>query len=137
MHYYTTNDGNADWKVVKKTKTDYLINRYQNSSGYYVTAYVPSSMVLVYEYQGTPIPDVNKVFPFANAGNKTNFPDIFATSIEKIDNEETIRGRRTRVYIKVTRVDFIGKAYKSSVNGESNNWGGNQFFINLLLANKI
>lgn len=116
----TSND--SAWHIVSTSTTPFSIlyetgRKYVNSS----------SMIIIYEYQGTPF-NINNMYPILTAGNNAGYPDIFTASFISLLNNGT--GGKTRLKVSVSRIDFIGN------NGTNNsNWIGT-FLLNLLLARK-
>ncbi|MCS3868664.1 hypothetical protein J3D55_001580 [Chryseobacterium ginsenosidimutans] len=96
-----------NWWVISKTSVNPTTN-------------VPARMTIVYEYQGTPFPDVQKIFPQLAAGNDSSFPDIFSPAFIKLANV----GGKTRMTVSVTRADNL-----------ASQWGGT-FLLNVLFSIK-
>ncbi|WP_147474464.1 hypothetical protein [Chryseobacterium nematophagum] len=80
----------SDWHVISTES--------QNSSSVF-----PPSMIVTYEYQGTPLLSDSNVI--AGVSNNTSYTDTFTANVSSINNNGT--GGKTRVRVRFVRVDNI------------------------------
>ena len=137
---------NDQWNIISKTQTlnnnpnpassngsnlvgSFKITRANNNNAYFVSSIEPSKMTLVYEYQGAPFTNLNRIYPLLTAGNNSSFPDVFSATIEQLYNHTN---NKTRLKVIVTRLDLIGERRTPS---QESDWMGT-FSLNILLTNQ-
>ena len=128
------------WTIVSKSSVPFRRETESYWGNDFMVGYVNNSMELVYEYTG-PAFDASKLssmHPILTTGNTSNaYPDVFVPSFYRITN---VNGK-TRISIKVTRVDKIGyqkdntSTDEPTGTGSTSKWTGT-FMINLVIATK-
>lgn len=116
---YDSGVGTDRWWIISTSTTSYAVDRNNDIT--------PSTMRILYEYQGIPF-DLTNLNPMFTVGNSSNFPDVFSASFGGFS---TVNGK-TRLALTISRIDYIGQ--RANINS---NWEGRNFFINALFTRML